>query len=226
MTKQVKSKQRVVEHGEVFTSEREVKAMCDLVKQETERIDSRFLEPACGDGNFLSEILSRKLAVVKKKYRKIPLDYEKNAILALSSLYGVDILLDNAIACRERLFAIWDKQYKAVCKKDCNDDTREAARFILSRNIVCGNALSLRRVDENGKDTDEPIVFSEWAFITGSQMQRKDYTFDELLNGDGTSRKKGTKKEQLTLFDEPQPDEEGKFLKQYISDYRRVQENG
>ena len=227
MTKQVKSKQRVADHGEVFTAEREVKAMCDLVKQETERIDSRFLEPACGDGNFLSEILSRKLAAVKKKYRRSPLDYEKNAILALSSVYGVDILLDNAIACRERLFALWDKQYKAVCKKDCNDDTREAARFILSRNIVCGNALSLRRVDENGKDTDEPIVFSEWAFITGSQMQRKDYTFDELLNGDAKSRKKRAKKEQLTLFDdEPQLDEEGKFLKQYISDYRRVQDNG
>ena len=227
MTKQVKSKQRVADHGEVFTAEREVKAMCDLVKQETERIDSRFLEPACGDGNFLSEILSRKLAVVKKKYRRSPLDYEKNAILALSSVYGVDILLDNAIACRERLFALWDKQYKAVCKKDCNDDTREAARFILSRNIVCGNALSLRRVDENGKDTDEPIVFSEWAFITGSQMQRKDYTFDELLNSDDASRKKRAKKEQLTLFDDaPQPVEEGKFLKQYISDYRRVQENG
>lgn len=227
MTKQVKSKQRVADHGEVFTAEREVKAMCDLVKQETERIDSRFLEPACGDGNFLSEILSRKLVVVKKKYRRSPLDYEKNAILALSSVYGVDILQDNAIACRERLFALWDKQYKAVCKKDCNDDTREAARFILSRNIVCGNALSLRRVDENGKDTDEPIVFSEWAFITGSQMQRKDYTFDELLNGDAKSRKKRAKKEQITLFDdEPQLDEEGKFLKQYISDYRRVQDNG
>lgn len=227
MTKQVKSKQRVADHGEVFTAEREVKAMCDLVKQETERIDSRFLEPACGDGNFLSEILSRKLAVVKKKYRRSPLDYEKNAILALSSVYGVDILQDNAIACRERLFAIWDKQYKAVCKKDCNDDTREAARFILSRNIVCGNALSLLCVDENGQDTDEPIVFSEWAFITGSQMQRKDYTFDGLLNGDNASRKKRAKKEQLTLFDdEPQPDDEGKFLKQYISDYRRVQDNG
>ena len=226
MTKQVKSKQRVADHGEVFTAEREVKAMCDLVKQETERIDSRFLEPACGDGNFLSEILSRKLAVVKKKYKRSPLDYERNAILALSSVYGIDILLDNAIACRERLFVLWDKQYKVVCKKDCNDDTREAARFILSRNIVCGNALSLRRVDENGKDTDEPIVFSEWAFITGSQMQRKDYTFDELLNVDAKSRKKRAKKEQLTLFDEPQPDEEGKFLKQYISDYRRVQDNG
>lgn len=226
MTQQIKSKQRVAEHGEVFTAEREVKAMCDLVKQETERIDSRFLEPACGDGNFLSEILSRKLAIVKKKYRRLPLDYEKNAILALSSIYGVDIMLDNAIACRERLFAIWNKEYKAVCKKECSEDTREAARFILSRNIVCGNALTLKCVDENGQDTDEPIVFSEWAFVTGSQMQRKDYTFDELLNGDDNSKKKKAKKEQLTLFNEPQADEEGKFLKQYISDYRRVQDNG
>ncbi|MGE0903381.1 hypothetical protein [Dehalococcoides mccartyi] len=226
MTQQVKSKQRVAEHGEVFTAEREVKAMCDLVKQETERIDSRFLEPACGDGNFLSEILSRKLSVVRKKYKKSPIDYEKNAILALSSIYGVDILLDNAIACRERLLAIWDKEYKAVCKKECSADTREAAKFILSRNIVCGNALSLRCVDESGNDTNEPIVFSEWAFITGTQMQRKDYTFDELLNGDDASKKKRQKKEQLTLFDEPQLDKEGKFLKQYISDYRRVQDNG
>ena len=223
---QVKSKQRVAEHGEVFTAEREVKAMSDLVKQETERIDSRFLEPACGDGNFLSEILSRKLAIVIKKYRRLPLDYEKNAILALSSIYGVDIMLDNAIACRERLFAIWDKEYRAVCKKECRDDTRVAAKFILSRNIVCGNALSLRCVDENGNDTDEPIVFSEWAFITGTQMQRKDYTFDELLNGDDYARRKKIKKEPLTLFDESQPAEEGKFLKQYISDYRRVQDNG
>lgn len=233
MTQQVKSKKRVAEHGEVFTAEREVKAMCDLVKQETERIDSRFLEPACGDGNFLAEILTRKLEAVKRKCAikktasgQKAFDYEKNAVLALSSLYGVDILLDNAIACRERLFAIWDKEYKAVCKKECNDDTRAAARFILSRNIVCGNALSLRCVDENGNDTAEPIVFSEWAFITGTQLQRKDYTFDELLNGDNTSKKKRAKKEQLTLFNESQPDEEGKFLKQYISDYRRVQDNG
>jgi type I restriction-modification system DNA methylase subunit len=111
VTKQVKSKQRVADHGEVFTAEREVKAMCDLVSDECQNIYSRFLEPACGDGNFLSEILSRKLAVVKKKYRRSPLDYEKNAILALSSVYGVDILLDNAIACRERLFALWDRYY-------------------------------------------------------------------------------------------------------------------
>lgn len=225
MTKQVKSKQRVTDHGEVFTADREVKAMCDLVKQETERIDSRFLEPACGDGNFLSEVLSRKLYVVKKKYKRSPLDYEKNAILALSSVYGVDILLDNAIACRDRLFALWDKEYTEVCKKECNDDTRKAARFILSRNIVCGNALSLRCVDKDGNDTDEPIVFSEWAFITGFQMQRKDYTFDELLNGPAPKKNKVNLRQ--TLFDnsKEQPDEEGKFLKQYISHYRKIQEN-
>lgn len=227
MTKQVKSKQRVAEHGEVFTDEREVKAMCDLVKQETERIDSRFLEPACGDGNFLSEILSRKLSIVKNKYKKGPYDYERNSLLAVSSIYGVDILLDNAIACRERLFAIWDKEYNIICKKECNDDTREAAKFILCRNIVCGNALSLRCVDENGKDTNEPIVFSEWTFpFNDSKMQRKDYTFDELLNGQALSPKKKKGKEQLTLFDEPQSNEDGKFLKQYISHYRRVQDNG
>lgn len=227
MTKQVKSKQRVAAHGEVFTAECEVKAMCDLVKQETERIDSRFLEPACGDGNFLSEILSRKLIIVKSKYKKSSYDYERNSLLALSSIYGVDILLDNAIACRKRLFTIWDKEYKKVCKKECSDDTREAAKFILSRNIVCGNALSLRCVDENGKDTNEPIVFSEWTFpFNDSKMQRKDYTFDELLNGKTESPKKKKEKEQLSLFEESQPNEEGKFLKQYISNYRRVQDNG
>lgn len=214
--KQTKSKERVRQHGEVFTAEREVKAMCDLVKDETERIDSRFLEPACGDGNFLAEILIRKLAVVKRKYGKSHLDYEKNALLAASSIYGVDILLDNVIACRDRMFAIWDREYKAVCKKDCNDQTREAVKFILSRNVVCGNALTLKCVDENAKDTDEPIIFSEWAFITESQLQRSDYTFSDLL-----AQEENTK--QQTITDEKS---EGEFLKKYISHYRRVQENG
>ena len=218
---QTKSKERVRDHGEVFTAEQEVKAMCDLVKDETERIDSRFLEPACGDGNFLAEILTRKLTVVRKKYGKSHLDYEKNAVLAASSIYGVDILQDNVIACRERMFGIWDKEYTAACKKDCSDETRAAVKFIISRNIVCGNALTLLCVDENGNDTQEPIVFSEWAFITGSQMQRCDYTFAELLaEGD-----KGPKQKQQSMFD-AKPSDEGKFLKRYISHYRRVQENG
>lgn len=134
MSKQVKSKQRVADHGEVFTAEREVKAMCDLVKQETERIDSRFLEPACGDGNFLSEILRRKLAVVTKKYKRSAYEWERNSLLAIGSIYGVDILFDNVIARQERLFEIWDKEYKSVCKKECNDESRKAA-WILTRLI-------------------------------------------------------------------------------------------
>ena len=217
---QTKSKERVRERGEVFTAEREVKAMCDLVKDETERIDSRFLEPACGDGNFLAEILTRKLEVVKRKSKKSTLDYEKNAVLAISSVYGVDIMQDNVLACRDRLFKIWDKEYKAVCKKDCNDQTRESVKFILTKNIVCGNALTLKCVDENGIETDEPIVFSEWAFITGFQMQRQDYTFAHLL--EINNEEKQTKKQQ-SMFDEKQ--EEGKFLRRYVTHYRRVQEN-
>ena len=211
MGKQTKSKARVRDYGEVFTNEREVKAMCDLVKDETERIDSRFLEPACGDGNFLAEILKRKLAVVKAKYKKSPLDYERNAVLAATSIYGVDIMADNVSECRARMFGIWNKEYTAVCKKDANDKTRNAVKFIFQKNIVCGNALTLKKVDKDGNELKEPIVFSEWAFITGSNLQRKDYTFDELLNSD---------KRQLMIKE----DDEGTFLRQYITHYRRVQD--
>lgn len=223
MSPQTKSKQRIRDHGEVFTAEREVKAMCDLVKDECDRIDSRFLEPACGDGNFLAEILTRKLATVRKKYGKSHFDYEKNAVLAASSIYGVDILQDNVQACRDRMFWIWDKEYTAVCKQDCNDETRDAVKFIFSRNIVCGNALTLKCVDENGKDTDEPIVFSEWAFVTGSQMQRSDYTFAELL---ADSQRKPDENQRSIFDDEETFGDEGKFLKRYVSHYWRVQYDG
>lgn len=239
--KQIKAKKRVADHGEVFTSEREVNAMIDLVKHETENIDSRFLEPACGNGNFLAEILRRKLAVVKKKYKKSKSDYEKFSVLAVSSIYGVDILLDNVVACRERLFTIWYNEYKAVCKKEVNEDCLKAVRFILVKNIVCGNALSLKKVDEYGFDTDEPIVFSEWSMITGSKIQRKDYRFDKLLEGDKKGRdifqkeqkeKRNDEIEQLSIFKElqvqkEQPDYGGELLKQYIlQHYRRVWEYG
>jgi hypothetical protein len=173
--KQVKSKERVTNHGEVLTAEREVSAMLDLVKQETVRIDSRFLEPACGDGNFLVEILRRKLAVVKKKYKGSHSDYEKYAVLAISTLYGVDIIPDNVNSCCQRLFEIWNKEYITNCKKDANDECREAVRFILKRNILCGDALTLK--DAEGK----PIIFSEWSFVTGPMIKRTDYRFDKLL---------------------------------------------
>ena len=134
MDKQVKSKKRVTDHGEVFTNKREVNAMLDLVKQETERIDSRFLEPACGTGNFLVEILERKLLVVETRYKKSQLEYERNAITAISSIYGVDILEDNVIACRERLLDIFTKNYIKQYKKDFNEEFLKSAQFILSKN--------------------------------------------------------------------------------------------
>ncbi len=177
MTKQVKSKQRVADHGEVFTAEREVNAMLDLVKQETERIDSRFLEPACGDGNFLAEILRRKLKVVKDRYKKSPSDYEKYAVVAVTSIYGVDIMQDNVDDCRQRMFEIFDKEYTANCKKEANDECREAVKFILKRNILCGDALTLKT------STDEPIIFSEWSLVTGAMIKRRDFRLDQMLEG-------------------------------------------
>ena len=194
---QTKSKERVRDHGEVFTAEREVKAMCDLVKEECERIDSRFLEPACGDGNFLAEILERKLGAVASKYKSSPADYEKNAVLAATSIYGVDILQDNVAACRARMFKIWDGQYTAYCKRYCNDQTREAVKFIFQKNIVSGNALSLKCVDGSGEDTAEPIIFSEWSFVSDSLIKRRDFRFDVLLKENADPEMYGF---QLSLF--------------------------
>ena len=178
---QIKSKERVSERGEVFTAEREVNAMCDLVKEECKRIDSRFLEPACGDGNFLAEILHRKLDTVKRKYKRSAYEYEQNSVLAITSIYGIDIMMDNVLLCRERMYSIWEKEYRAHCRSDANDETRKAVKFILSKNIVLGNALSMMCVDENGEDTDEPIIFPEWSFVLGAQLKRRDYRFDVLL---------------------------------------------
>ena len=197
--RQVKSRQRVADHGEVFTAEREVNAMLDLVKQETERIGSRFLEPACGDGNFLAEILRRKLKAVKSQYRRSVPDYEKYAVEAVTSIYGVDILQDNVDDCRKRLFAIWDAEYTANCRKECRDEVREAVQFILERNILCGNALTLKKVNAAGEDCEEPIIFSEWVFTGKSSVKRSDYRLDVLMNENPDEE---NYRAQLSLFAE------------------------
>lgn len=208
---QIKSKQRVQERGEVFTNEREVKAMCDLVKDETERIESRFLEPACGDGNFLAEIVTRKLAVVSKRYSKSETDWEKYSVLAMSSVYGVDIMPDNAAECRERLFKIWEKAYKRKCKTILSADCKNAVRFILSRNVLCGDALTM--LDDNGN----PIVFSEWSLI-GSNMKRRDYTLANLLETQSYY--------DLPLFEDVEDVKVPKPVKEFdLIHYRRVQED-
>jgi uncharacterized Ntn-hydrolase superfamily protein len=172
---QTKSRQRVTDHGEVFTAEREVNAMLDLVKQETERIDSRFLEPACGDGNFLAEILRRKLAVVKSRYGKNADDYERYSVIAVTSIYGVDLLQDNVEECRERLFNIWNAEYVSACENAANDECGEAVRHILRHNILCGDALTLKQSNGN------PIIFAEWSAVNGCMLMRRDFRLDILL---------------------------------------------
>jgi len=174
----VKSKKRVADYGEVLTPKHIVNAMLDLVKQETERIDSRFLEPACGTGNFLIEILERKLRVVENRYSKSQLEYERYAILAVSSIYGIELLADNAEECRKRLFEVFNAAYSRLFKAKTKEQCREAARYILKRNIIHGDALSLKTVGENPR----PIVFSEWSLVNGSMIKRRDFAFHELVN--------------------------------------------
>jgi len=177
MEEHVISKQRVADHGEVLTGKREVNAMLDLVRRETERIESRFLEPACGNGNFLTVILERKLAVVEKRYGKSQLDFERYAVLAVSSIYGIDILEDNIRDCRDRLFEVFDAVYSRMFKGDAGDKCREAIRFILERNIIWGDALDLRTCDVPQRS----IVFSEWSPVNGSMLKRRDFMLTYLL---------------------------------------------
>lgn len=172
---QVKTKDRVRDHGEVFTAEREVNAMLGLVQHETERIDSRFLEPACGTGNFLAPVLERKIALVKKKYGRSQVEFERYAVLAVGSIYGVDLLPDNVKTCQERLFKIFDDTYTSLYKKKCKEDLRESVHFVLNRNILCGDALTLKT------NKGAPILFSQWSLATGSKIKRHDYTFEELI---------------------------------------------
>lgn len=168
--------------------------------------------------------------MVKNKYRRSPYDWERNSLLALGSMYGVDLLADNCVECRKRLYDIWNKEYKAVCKKECNEDTRSTAKHILERNIVCGNALTLKRVDDEGEDIDDPIVFSEWVFpFNDTRMQRSDYTFAELLAEREEPTTKTTTKEQIGMFEssdvEHEVSEEGVFQQKTIKHYRRIHEN-
>ncbi len=186
MEKQVVSKKRVADHGEVLTGKREVNAMLDLVKQETERIESRFLEPACGTGNFLSEILERKLRVVEFRYEKIQLEYERNAVLAVSSIYGIDILKDNVQECRKRLFDIFDLNYTRLFIFGARNECRDAVKYILERNIIHGDALDLKTVENNPR----PIIFSEWSPVNGSMLKRRDFMLSFLVD----------KQHQLMIF--------------------------
>jgi len=172
--RQVVSRQRVNDYGEVYTAEREVNAMLDLVKAETERIDSRFLEPACGTGNFLIEIQRRKLNVVEQRYSRSQYEYDMYAAQAISSSYGVELLMDNTEHCRQRLFDDFECRYQRIFGK-MSEKYERCIKYLLNKNIICGDALSML------DNADKPIIFCEWTFLGNGKVQRRDFQFDKLM---------------------------------------------
>jgi hypothetical protein len=173
----VKSKKRVADHGEVFTPPWMVEAMLDLVKDETQRIDSRFLEPACGSGNFLVQVLQRKLTAVELKYGKSDFERRHYALLGLMCIYGIELLPDNIAECRANLLDIF-AQY---LKLDEAADLYRAADHVLSLNLVHGDALTMK--DSEGA----PITFAEWGYLGKGKFQRRDFRFDVLTHSSAFS---------------------------------------
>jgi hypothetical protein len=173
----IKSKQRVTDHGEVFTPAWMVEAMLDLVKDETERIDSRFLEPACGSGNFIVQILLRKLAAVELKYGKSDFERQHYALLGLMCIYGIELLADNIAECRANVLEVFAEYLKI----DEADDLYRAATHVLSENLVHGDALTMRTKD------DQPITFAEWGSLGKGKYKRRDFRFDVLTGSSAFS---------------------------------------
>lgn len=180
MSEQIKSRKRVAEHGEVYTNEREINAMLDLVDDESYRIESRFLEPACGNGNFCAAVLKRKLSVVKSKYKRNQSEYEKYSFIAMTSIYGIDILKDNVQECQERLLGIFVNEYLQSYKNKINGEVIDAIRFVLSKNILYGDALTMRYMD------DTPLIVSEWSMLNRGMVKRRDFIYEELLQNPDT----------------------------------------
>ena len=166
----VKSKQRVADHGEVFTPSWMVEDMLNLVKDESERIDSRFLEPACGDGNFLKVVLQRKLATVNSRYGKSEFERNHYALFGLMCIYGIELLEDNVRECREHLLDVFAK----FLKIDGESVWCKAAKVVLVANVIHGDALTLQTPEK------QPINFPEWGYLGAGKFQRRDFRYDSL----------------------------------------------
>lgn len=173
----IKSRQRVADHGEVFTPAWLVEAMLDLVTEESERIDSRFLEPACGSGNFLVQVLRRKLAAVELKYGKSEFERRHYALLGLMCIYGIELLADNIAECRASVLAILAEYLNL----DESDDLYRAASYVLSQNLVHGDALTMLAHDGRS------ITFAEWGYLGKGKFQRRDFRFDVLTGSSAFS---------------------------------------
>jgi hypothetical protein len=166
----IRSRARVADHGEVFTPEWLVDAMLDLVEDETTRIDARFLEPACGSGNFLVKVLQRKLAAVELKYGMSDFERLNYSLLALKCIYGIELLADNIVECRENLLTIF-ADYLGL---SANDDAYLAARHVLSVNLVHGDAMTMCTAE------GAAISFAEWGYLGKGKFQRRDFRLDAL----------------------------------------------
>ncbi len=173
---QIKDKSRVSNFGEVLTSKREVLDMLNLVDTEASRLDSRFLEPACGDGNFLTEVLNFKLNILEKNYSKNQYEFEKFSIQIFTSIYGIDILEDNIISARQRLFNQYFDLYKKKFKSSINQKLLNCIKYILEFNLVHADALALKKVKN-----DKYIIFSEWSLVN-DKIKRRDFEFKNLID--------------------------------------------
>jgi hypothetical protein len=180
--KLVRSKQRVADHGEVFTPPELVEAMIGFVRDESERIDSRFLEPACGSGNFLVPVLRHKMVTVNARYGKSGFEKRHQALLALMSVYGIELLSDNVAECRKNLLEV----FVDAGRVEDEDELQAAAANVLILNIIHGDALSMTTCDPR----PEPITFAEWAYLGRGKFHRRDFSFDTLVQmsslGEGT----------------------------------------
>jgi hypothetical protein len=166
----IRSRQRVAEHGEVFTPDWIVEDMLDAMGGETERIDSRVLEPACGSGNFLVAVLRRKLASVITRYGKSEFEKRHQALFALMSVYGIELLADNVAECRENLLRNLAEHINLFADDQCY----RAAEVVLGINIIQGDAMAM--TDGGG----QPLVFAEWAYLGMGKYQRRDFRFRNL----------------------------------------------
>ncbi|CPT42976.1 type III restriction system methylase [Mycobacteroides abscessus subsp. abscessus] len=184
----VKSKARVAEHGEVFTPPWLVDAMLDLVKGESERIDSRFLEPACGAGNFLIPVLRRKLAAVNARYGHREFEKRHQALLGLMCIYGIELLDDNIAECRDNLLTVFAGDLGLAA----GDIWHSAAAAVLTVNIVHGDAQSMN----TRAMAPQPITFAEWSYLGKGRFHRRDFRLD-------TMTRMSSFREEDTLFSDP-----------------------
>jgi len=205
MERLIKSSQRVKNHGEVFTPHRVVALMLDQpeIKQALSSLTTTFLEPAAGEGAFLTEILSRKLALASQLSDSIEA-FEQKALIALTSLYGIELLVDNTELLVMHMYRVFYQEYlRQISKYHASENKKvvKSALTILKANLVQGDALTGK--NKNGDD----IVFSEWTLLPvkrGVQkVQRTEYTLEAIRTDgpslDGQPQVHGS--EELTLFD-------------------------